>query len=306
MTQTNPPVADESARQRALDQYRVLDTLPQAAYDDIVRVAAVVCDTPVALVSLIDRDRQWFKARMGVDDAQTPRSVAVCDSAIRDPSRLMEIPDLSCDPRFAHFPSVTGALAARFYAGMPLVTPEGAAVGTVCVVDNAPRTLDPRQRGALAALARLTMTLMESGRREHAHAATAALYARPDPDAPASVDFTVALLEVQDYAGLVARRGERATERALEELDAALHSVLREGHDVLNRVTGSTEFVAVLYGETREQVLAQLLDEASRQHASGLVVRVGSAESDDPGEPLPAVYLRADEALTLAKTAERG
>jgi hypothetical protein len=302
MTHPNPPALDEASRQRALDQYRILDTLPQGAYDDIVRVASAVCDTPVALVSLIDRDRQWFKARIGVDDVQTSRQVAVCDHAIREPGRLMEIPDLSRDMRFSDFPAVTGDPAARFYAGMPLVTPEGAAVGTVCVVDHAPRTLDARQRDALAALARLTVTLMESGRREHAQAATEALQPKPATDAAAATDFTVALLEVQDYAGLVARRGERATQRVLEELDTAFHAVLREHYDVLNRVTGSTEFVAVLHGEGRDAVLARLQAEAARWLASGLDVRIGSARSHSPTEAMPLVYLRADEALSTAKT----
>lgn len=303
MTHPNPAALDETSRQRALDQYRILDTLPQDAYDDIVRVASAVCDTPVALVSLIDRDRQWFKARIGIDDAQTSRQVAVCDHAIREPGQLMEIPDLSRDTRFSDFPAVTGDLAARFYAGMPLVTPEGAAVGTVCVVDHTPRTLDARQREALAALARLTVTLMESGRREHAQAATEALQPKPVVDAAAATDFTVVLLEVQDYAGLVARQGERATGRALEELDAAFHAALREDHDVLNRVTGSTEFVAVLHGDGRSEALARLQAEAAQRRASGLDVRIGSAESHSPSEALPQVYLRADQALSAAKSA---
>lgn len=296
------PVADETTRQRALDQYRILDTLPQDAYDDIVRVASAVCDTPVALVSLIDRDRQWFKARIGINDAQTSRQVAVCDHAIREPGQLMEVSDLSNDARFSAFPSVSGEFGARFYAGMPLVTPEGAAVGTVCVVDHAPRTLDARQRDALAALARLTVTLMESGRREHAHAATQALQPKPVVDTASATDFTVALLEVQDYAGLVARQGERATERALEELDTTFHAVLRQGQDVLNRVTGSTEFVAVLHGDGRNETLARLQAEAAQRSGAGLDVRIGSAESSSPSEALPQVYLRADEALSAAKS----
>lgn len=305
MPNPTTPAVDEGVRQRVLDQYRILDTLPQDAYDDIVRVASAVCDTPVALVSLIDRDRQWFKARIGLEDTQTSRQVAVCDHAIREPSQLMEIPDLARDARFADLPSVNGDPAARFYAGMPLVTPEGAAVGTVCVVDHAPRTLDARQRDALAALARLTVTLMESGRREHAQAAAEALQAATPAAAAAATeatDFTVALLELQDYAGLVARHGERATTRALEELDAAFHQALRDGHDVLNRVTGSTEFVAVLHGDGRDETLARLQAEAERQRARGYDVRIGSADSHAPGEALPQVYLRADEALTAAKS----
>jgi GGDEF domain-containing protein len=310
MTQAAPGATlDEAARQRALDRYRILDTLPEGAYDDIVRVASTVCDTPVALVSLLDRDRQWFKARTGLDAAQTPRNVAVCDHAIREPHRLMEIPDLSADARFADFPAVTGELGARFYAGMPLVTPEGAPVGTVCVIDSAPRTLTEAQRDALAALARITVAMMESGQREHAAAASVALHATPTaPVAPASAtNFIVAILELQDYAGTVQRLGERTANRALEELDHVFEQCLRGGQDVLNRVTGSVEWIAVLHQPGADDTLQRLREEAARQLAStGLDVHVGAAPSQQPGEKPEMVYLRADEALSAAKSGRGG
>lgn len=297
------PTVDEATRQHALDRYRILDTLPQAAYDDIVRVASTVCETPVALVSLVDRERQWFKARLGLDASQTSRQEAVCDHAIREPGKLMEIPDLRQDARFAQYPAVTGDFAARFYAGMPLVTPQGAAIGTVCVVDHEPRQLTQTQRDALAALARITVALMESGQREHAHAAAEALHATPPADAPPALDFTVALLELQDYAGLVARQGERATHRTLAELDQAFERCIPTGgHDVLNRVTGSTEFIAVLRGPDSADTLACLQAEAAHQRSAGLEVRIGYAASARPDEKLELVYLRADEALSAAKS----
>ena len=305
MTPAAPASAsfDEPSRQHALDRYRILDTLPQAAYDDVVKVASTVCGTPVALVSLIDRDRQWFKARVGLDDAQTSRDVAVCDHAIRAPGELMEIPDLRQDPRFAGFPAVAGDFAARFYAGMPLVTPEGAPVGTVCVIDHEPRTLTPAQREALSALARITVSLMESDRREHVHAATEALHATPPVEAASATDFTVALLELQDFAGLVARQGERATLRALTELNQSFEQCLPAGsHDVLSHVTGSAEFVAVLRSPDIAATLDRLQAEADRRRSQGLDIRVASADSARPDETLEQVYLRADQALSEAKT----
>jgi GAF domain-containing protein len=157
---------DEAARQRALDTYHVLDSLPEEAYDDVVRLASVVCGVPTALVSLVDRDRQWLKARIGFELSQTPRDVAFCDHAIRTPDRLLEVPDASRDPRFAANPLVTAEGGVRFYAGVPLVTPSGAAIGTVCVIDQQPRELDERQREALASLARLTLNLLEQRHRE--------------------------------------------------------------------------------------------------------------------------------------------
>lgn len=299
---TTPPV-DEATRQRALDRYRILDTLPQTAYDDIVRVASTVCEAPVALVSLVDRERQWFKARLGLDASQTPRQEAVCDHAIREPGELLEVPDLRQDARFAQFPLVTGDFAARFYAGMPLVTPQGAAIGTVCVLDHQPRQLTQAQRDALAALARITVALMESGQREHAAAAAEALHATPPAEVPPAMDFTVAVLELQDFAGLVERQGERATHRTLAELDEAFERCIPSGgHDVLNRVTGSTEFIAVLRGPDRADTLACLQAEAERQRANGLDLRIGSAASERPDEALEQVYLRADEMLSAAKT----
>src|SRR5688500_20216132 len=118
----------EPERQRALDIYRVVDTLPEAAYDDIVRLASLLCDAPIALVSLIDRDRQWLKARTGFDLSQTPRDIAFCDHAIRAPDSLFEVADATRDARFEHNPLVNQADAVRFYAGMPPATPNGAAI----------------------------------------------------------------------------------------------------------------------------------------------------------------------------------
>ena len=152
--------SNEHARQRALDAYRAVDSLPEVAYDDIVRLASMLCDVPIALVSLIDRDRQWFKASCGLEMRETSRDIAFCDHAIRQPGQLMEVPDARNDQRFADNPLVTGSTAFQFYAGMPLVTPSGAAIGTVCVLDQKPRALNESQRQALASLARLTMNLL--------------------------------------------------------------------------------------------------------------------------------------------------
>ena len=291
----------ELARQRALDTYRIVDTLPERAYDDIVRVAAVVCDVPIALVSLIDRDRQWFKAQVGLDVHETPRDEAVCDHAIRQPDTLLEVPDLARDPRFADYPAVLGEIGARFYAGMPLVTPGGAAIGTVCVIDREPRVLGSEQRGALEALARLTMNLLE-GRQRDRVLERATLLPKAEPGSDRRPGYTVALFEVQGYADLVRSKGERMSEKALEALDHALEAGLRRGIDSINRVTGSAEFVAVLHGDDVHVVLKRLREAAARVAGSaGLEVRMGSAASADGTEPLERVYVRADEDLTADK-----
>lgn len=299
----------ESARQRALDTYRIVDTLPEEAYDDIVRVAALVCDAPIALLSLIDRDRQWFKAQVGASVRETPRDEALCDHAIRQPGQLMEVPDLARDPRFAGWPGVAGVDGARFYAGMPLVTPGGAAIGTLCVVDRRPRTLEDRQRDALESLARLTINLLEGRQRERV-LERAKLHpprggARDEAPPPR---FAVALFEVPAFAELVAERGERIAEKTLHALDYALEGCLRPGSgDTVNRVTGSGEFVAVLHGDAAAGTLQRLRDAAdAAAREAGLQVVVGAALSEDGHEAMEQVYLRADEALSAAKDEARG
>jgi len=158
---SSAPSSSEAARLDALRRYEVLDTPPEPAFDDLARVAALACGTPVALVSLMDEARQWFKARVGLDANETPRSVAFCDHAIRQPDRLLVVPDATADHRFRNNPLVTGDTHIRFYAGAPLVTPEGYAVGTLCAIDRRSRELAPAQAEALATLARQVVTLLE-------------------------------------------------------------------------------------------------------------------------------------------------
>ena len=165
-----PFPANETERQAQLDRFGVLDSLPQPAFDHITDLAAKICDTPVALISLVDRNRQWFKSRVGLDTTETGRDVSLCGHAILHPDELMEVRDASQDPRFADNPLVLGEPNIRFYAGAPIVTPEGHALGTVCVVDRCPRTLEPKQRDALRSLAALVTTLLEQERLQNEEA----------------------------------------------------------------------------------------------------------------------------------------
>ncbi len=139
----------------------MLDTLPEIAYDDIVSLATAICKAPIGLISLVDTNRQWFKACIGLDATETHRDAAFCAHAILKPDDLLVIEDASLDPRFSSNPLVLGPPHIRFYAGAPIVTGEGFALGTVCVIDTAPRALDPSQRTALKALARQTAALFE-------------------------------------------------------------------------------------------------------------------------------------------------
>jgi PAS domain S-box-containing protein len=157
----SPVPADEASRLDALRRCEVLDTEPEAVYDDIARLAAHICGTPVALVSLVDENRQWFKARVGIQVTETPRDWSFCAHAITHHPGIFVVGDAPSDERFAHNPLVRGEPGVRFYAGVPLVTSDGHALGTLCVIDFAPRTLDADQEKALAVLAHHAASQLE-------------------------------------------------------------------------------------------------------------------------------------------------
>src|SRR5271155_3309213 len=151
---------DEAARLKALHKYRILDTKPEQAFDDLTLIASQICGTPIALISLVDENRQWFKSKVGVKVQETPRSVSFCAHAIQQ-TGIFIVPDALNDPRFRDNPLVQGDPHFRFYAGKPLMTPEGHALGTLCVADYQPRTLTQAQKDALEALQRQVEAQLE-------------------------------------------------------------------------------------------------------------------------------------------------
>jgi PAS domain S-box-containing protein len=151
---------DEDARLRALEELQLLDSPAEQEFDDITLLASFICDTPIALISLIDKDRQWFKSRVGLDIPETPRNIAFCAHAILGDD-VFEVPDAAADQRFADNPVVTSDPHLRFYAGMPLKTSDNHNIGTLCVIDRNPRRLNDAQREALRALGRQIMRLVE-------------------------------------------------------------------------------------------------------------------------------------------------
>jgi GAF domain-containing protein len=150
----------EAARVAALDRYAILDSEPEQAFDDLVIVAAHVCRTPIAMLSLVDDHRQWFKSKVGVQVRETPKESSICAHAIQQKD-LFIVGDTREDPRFRDSPLVVGEPRIRFYAGEPLVNEDGFALGTLCVVDREPRVLDEEQKEALKALGRLALRQME-------------------------------------------------------------------------------------------------------------------------------------------------
>ena len=153
--------ANEAERLAALTEYAILDTLPEKEFDDITKIAAEICGTPISLVSLVDPDRQWFKSHHGLEATETPRNLAFCAHAINEPEKVMVVPDASQDQRFHDNPISTGGPNVVFYAGAPLITPEGFPVGTLCVIDHKPREITESQIATLKALANQVIAQME-------------------------------------------------------------------------------------------------------------------------------------------------
>jgi len=160
-----PP--DEQERLADLRRYEVLDTPPEEAFDNITFLASHICNTPIALITLVDSDRQWFKSKVGVTVAETSRDIALCAHAIVEDDLLI-VPDASLDKRFARNPLVRSHPRIRFYAGAPLISRKRHALGTLCVIDRVPRKLSKDQLEALRALSRQVMAQLES-RREIKH-----------------------------------------------------------------------------------------------------------------------------------------
>ena len=156
-----PPIPnDELERLAALRRYDILDTLPEQVYDDLTSLAARLCGTPIALVSLVDAERQWFKSRFGLEPVETDRAYSFCAHAIVT-GEMLVVPDARQDDRFAGNPLVTSAPDIRFYAGAPLLSSDGHALGTLCVIDRRPRRLKDHDLEMLRALGRMVMSQIE-------------------------------------------------------------------------------------------------------------------------------------------------
>jgi len=157
----SPPIPkNEIQRLIALKQYQILDTLGEESFDDLTSLASQICNTPIALITLLDESRQWFKSAVGIDATQTAREVSFCGHAILN-NEIFEIPNVLKDDRFSDNPLVTGDPNIRFYAGIPLITQQGYALGTLCVIDRTARKLTPEQRQALKKLGRQVVMQIE-------------------------------------------------------------------------------------------------------------------------------------------------
>lgn len=155
-----PTPSNEVLRLKTLLTYKILDTNPQARFDDLANLAAAICETPISTITFVDERRQWFKARVGMPKTEGPREDAICAHALMSPEMFI-VPDTLEDQRFAENPAVLGAPHIRFYAGKPLMAPNGAALGTLCVIDRKPRELTPLQLESLRVLGQQVMDQLE-------------------------------------------------------------------------------------------------------------------------------------------------
>jgi len=247
-----PP--NEAERLAALRSYDVLDTACEASFDDIAKLAVILTGCSIALVSLVDFNRQCFKARLGLDMAETPRDVSFCAHAILQPRELLVVPDATLDPRFRDNPLVR-EFGLRFYAGAPLVNAEGAALGTLCVIDHGPRLLSETQQEALRYLAGTVMTTLEL-RRAMNRARKAAL-----TDALTGIANRPALLDALHRAIALQKRQDKPFSLIYLDLDG-----FKRVNDLHGHATG-------------DQVLRQVATTlAANARASDMPARLGGDE----------------------------
>ncbi len=309
----------EESRLAALYHYEILDTPAEETFDRITRLVRSVLQVPMSVVSFVDRDRQWFKSRQGVDATQTARSIAFCNHAIRGPAPLI-VPDALADPRFAASPLVLGEPHIRFYAGVPLRTHEGHNIGALCALDTRPRTLDAAQIGILADLARVVhdemelrlvasvdsltgvMTrraLIDAGRRDVARALR---YGR---------NLSCLMIDVDRFKEVNDTHGHAVGDVVLQSVAATCRLALRAG-DYLGRI-GGEEF-AVILPETGTdeafQVAERLCKAVAGEPAAGpagdvpVTVSIGVASLGRPHD-LRTLMANAEEALDAAKKGGR-
>jgi diguanylate cyclase (GGDEF)-like protein len=265
-----PIPLNETERLAALRSYAVLDTACEDSFDGIVRLAARLTGSPIALVSLVDADRQWFKARYGLGAAETPRDASFCAHSFADPSHPFVVSDARTDARFVDNPLVLGGPGIRAYAGVPLIDPAGFALGTLCIIDQKPRDFTPDVLETLRDLARMVMTALEL----HKAVGQLQTMALTDPltglaNRTALLDaidralhtqhwhgqqFGLLYLDLNGFRGINDRHGLAVGDRVLNVAAAVLRSASTEDH-VAARV-GGDEFAVVLSGADMATVAA--------------------------------------------------
>lgn len=279
-----PKIPDnEKQRLAALKSYEILDTLPEKDYDDLTLIASEICDAPIALITLIDENRQFFKSRIGVDIADTSREYSFCSHAINLPDQLMQVEDTSMDQRFVDNPYVIGEPKITFYAGVPLVNPDGFAFGTLCVLDSKAKKLNERQENALKSLANQVMQLLELRKKNkelERSQKTVDAYARETEEFvyAASHDLKEPLRMIRSFLKLLKKKhSEHLNEEGLKYLSYASDGVKR----MQMMIADLLEYYRLNMDEqTAEKVdISKLVDEVSafykREHQDAEIKHSG-------------------------------
>ncbi len=311
---------DEQDRLEILRQYRILDTPREHAFERIAALAKLIFDVPVVLISLIDENRQWFKSAIGFDASETPRDQAFCNETIRS-DKVLVIRNAEQDLRTAKNPLVTGEPFVRFYAGAPLITPERARIGSLCVIDRAPRTFSKREEEILETLASLAMDELALRRQTERDWLTGAV--SRGTFQTIVIDQFASAAQAVDRTGLISfdidhfkqfndRHGHPAGDRVLIDVVKTCQSALRDC-DILSRV-GGEEFTILLPNVSAEMVM--MIGERLRRAVEALRfpeieedIRVSASfgatllNQNDKG--VEQSLLRADQALYRAKAEGR-
>ncbi|UVM08414.1 GGDEF domain-containing protein [Pseudomonas protegens] len=309
---------NEALRIQTLRELNVLDTSPEERFDRLTRLAKRLFNVPIALVSLVDADRQWFKSCVGLDVSETSRDISFCGHAILG-DQILTVPDAGLDERFHDNPLVVGAPGIRFYAGCPLTVTNGSKLGTLCLIDIKPRDLDDEDRALLRDLARMAeqelaavqmasmdeLTLL-SNRRGFEALARHALGVCKRLEKPATLLF----FDLNDFKQINDTYGHAEGDGALKTFADVLRIAFRES-DVIGRL-GGDEFVALLTAADHIETsaimarLREILDERNATLKRGYDIRfsVGQIEYDAERHPdIEALLADADKAMYLHKQA---
>ncbi|MFB0699917.1 GGDEF domain-containing protein [Pseudomonas protegens] len=311
---------NEALRIQTLRELNVLDTSPEERFDRLTRLAKRLFNVPIALVSLVDADRQWFKSCVGLDVSETSRDISFCGHAILG-DQILTVPDAGLDERFHDNPLVVGAPGIRFYAGCPLTVTNGSKLGTLCLIDIKPRDLDDEDRALLRDLARMAeqelaavqmasmdeLTLL-SNRRGFEALARHALGVCKRLEKPATLLF----FDLNDFKQINDTYGHAEGDGALKTFADVLRIAFRES-DVIGRL-GGDEFVALLTAADHVETsaimarLRDILDERNATLKRGYDIRfsVGQIEYDAGRHPdIEALLADADKAMYLHKQASK-
>lgn len=308
---------DEHGRLAALKRYQILDTAPEVEFEDIISLVKTVLNAPIVAISLIDSDRQWFKAISGIDATETPRSIAFCDHTIRHDVPL-NIGDATRDSRFANNPLVTGAPGVRCYLGVPLRSPDGYNIGSLCVLGDTPRVFTDAEVEVLQSFASLIVSQMELRLVSRHDMLTGVLTRsafearlKTEFDQPEKTPAALLLLDIDHFKSINDSFGHATGDVALRAVGKVLQNNLRET-DMIGRY-GGEEFLVLLRNVTREDALAK--SERLRRSVSQLrvtelagrklTISIGLACYTDTLASIDEWMQRADKSLYDAKNAGR-